>query len=330
VRALLLLAHLLLPACGAEVAAALEEEWAVTVAQQDGQPLRVVDSLPADGILGVAHRSAPYFLFNRPLDAAEIDALGDLVMAEADGGDSFTFAPRLAFDQAAVNYGEDRLNRPEAYVIDVSLPPGAGAWHSGFATDELPGPDFNASAGMSATAFGGNEEHAALLSSYFTAGAPVWLAKVTGPAADGTIDVALAVTNGASSGSRPFYIHRAYGYVTRFPGMALAADGSFEATLDGALLPLWISGDPVLLRLTPLTIRGRFDPSGPALSDFELEGVVETRSLLKMSELPDPWPRLLDIVSLDVDTNGNGVEDSATIHLVSQPALVPRDQIDFG
>ena len=231
-----------------------------------------------------------------------------------------------------MSYGDDRLNRPEAYTIDVALP--GGAFHSTFATDELPGPDFNAAQDLSVLRFGANEEHAATLGSFFSPGAPVWLAKVTGlgDALPATVDVALAVADGAATGSRPYYIHRAYGYITRFDGVVVPEAGAFEATLSSAFLPLWISGEPVLLRLMPLTIRGRFDLSGaePALVDFELEGVVTTRSLLKMAELPDPWPRLLDIVELDHDLNGNGVPDSATIHLRSQPGLVPRDQIDFG
>ncbi len=323
---------LLLCGCGSQVAATLAEEWEVTVDAERGSDLRVVDYLPADGIVGVAHRSSPYFLFNRPMTAQESADLGDLTLAEADGGAQFTFAPQVAFDDAAVTYGDDVLNRPEPYVVDVQLP--GGPFHSAFATDEPPGPDFNIAQDLSVTAFGGNSDHAATLASYFTPGSPVWLAKVTGlgTALPATVDIALAVTDGASTNGRPFYIHRQYGYITRFAGVTVTTAGAFEATLEGAFLPLWISGDPVLLRLTPLTVRGRFDLSGaePTLADFELHGVVDTRSLLKMADLPEPWPRLLDIVELDVDTNGNDVPDSATIHLESQPALVPRDQIDFG
>ena len=186
---------------------------------------------------------------------------------------------------------------------------------------------------MTVEQFGGDADDAATLASLFTPESPLWLAKITGlqgtlPA---TVDIALAVTDGGATGSMPFYIHRQYGYITRFPGVVVNEAGTFEATLDGAFLPLWIAGDPVLLRLSPLTVRGRLSVDGDVvLSDFELEGVIGTRWLLKMADLPDPWPRLLDFLTLDEDVNGNGVDDSARIHLSSQPVGVSRDLIDFG
>lgn len=328
------LAVLLLSGCGAQVAAILADEWQVTVEQEAGSDLRLVDYMPADGIVGVAHRSNPYFLFNRPLSAAEEADVEDLVLTEVGGDGRFSFPPEVAFDDAAVRYGEDRLNRPDAYTIDVRLPTPGDAFHSSFATDEAPGLDYNLASDMSVAAFGGNADNAATLGSYFTPELPIWLGKVTGLGSSlpATVDFALAVADGSRTSSRPLYIHRQYGYITRFEGLVIDEDGRFEQRLDGAFLPLWISGDPVLLRLTPITIRGRFELSGAdaILSDFELEGVVSTRWLLKMASLEDPWPRLLDILSLDVDLNGNGIEDSATIHLVSQPVMVSRDLIDFG
>ena len=328
------LAVLLLSGCGAQVAALLADEWEVTMQQQAGTDLSVVDFQPADGIRGVAHRSRPYFLFNRPMTGDEAASLGDLVMAEVNGDGLFTFAPEIDFDDAAVSFGQDVLNRPDTYTVDVELPIAGGAFHSSFATDEAPGLDFNVASDMVVVAFGGNPDNAETLGTFFTPEAPVWLAKVSGLGGSlpTTADIALAVANATRPEPRPFYIHRHYGYITQFDGVAIDAAGRFEETLPGGFLPLWISEEPVLLRLAPLTMRGNITitDGNTVLSNFELEGIVSTRWLLKMASLPDPWPRLLDILSLDVDLNGNDVVDSATIHLLSQPVMVSRSRIDFG
>ena len=331
----LLLPALLLFGCADRGVALLEAEWDVTVEQRAGDPLEVLGFLPPANSDAVAHRVRPYFFFNRPVTTAERAAIPTLNLRQDDGGRDFDLAGEVDFDGAGVRFDDDRLARPGTYRITVELPVEPSPFVIDFVTDDLDVPAFNLADDLEATIFGASPDHAEALTEQFGPDAPVWIAKFggLGDTLPSNANLVLAVAERRLGESPAFFVHRHYGYITRFDDLAISASGAFSATPDGVFLPLWISGAPILFFLDDVEVRGRISigAAGVIFEEFSLEGVIGTSWLLGMNELEDSaWGLVLDNLEPDVDTNGNGIDDSATLRIEAVPGPVQAGDIDFG
>ncbi len=331
----LLLLALILAGCPDRGISLLESEWEVTVEQRAGDPLEVLGFLPPQGSDAVAHRVRPYFFFNRPLRAQEKASIGTLNLRQNDGSRDFDLPAEFDFDDTGVRFGDDRLARPAAYRITVDLPVEPAPFLIDFVTDDPEVPAFNTANDLRATSFGANPEHAEGLTDMFAPDAPLWIAKLIGmgDTLPTNATLALAVGEQRVGESPAFFLHRHYGYTTRFEDLAISADGAFSASPDGLFLPLWISGSPILFFLRDVSMRGRISvgAAGVIFEEFSLQGVIGTRWLLQMNQLEDEsWGLVLDGLEPDVDRNGNGINDSATLRIEAVPAPVLAADIDFG
>lgn len=97
------------------------------------------------------------------------------------------------------------------------------------------------------------------------------------------------------------------------------SDGQLTGSAPTAWLPSEVASGQVHLLLLDVSITGQLD--GDVLTDLVLEAHLPA---LALEELAAPLgalgPELLDVVSLDVDRDGDGTNDAATVRLEGAPA----------
>ncbi|MEZ4236339.1 MAG: hypothetical protein R3F59_09290 [Myxococcota bacterium] len=97
------------------------------------------------------------------------------------------------------------------------------------------------------------------------------------------------------------------------------AAGTVHGEADTAWLPTQVGEDPVLLLLLDGTLDAGL--SGEALTDLVLEATLPAVSLEALSDAVGLLgPQLLDLIDLDVDLDGDGTPEGATIRLAGTPA----------
>lgn len=317
----------LLGACSTQ--ATLEDEHATMLAEATGEPLRVEDYYPSDGVPGVPKNIQPYLYFNRAL--TESEGL-ELTMEGLILG-TLPFSQTLDFDRAGVAFVPQgavtplELSSPMTFSV-VAEAEQSLIDQSMFSAAFPEGPLFNMSTGLKVEAFGGSKAQALLLQSFFTPGVyPLWIMVPEGLSAQTQLPTSVSMYMGPAyvrSGGT-YRIYRHVGFSTLFPEVYVEADGSFSAELKGEFLPLDTPEAVVPAWMASVSMRGRLDlTSDPMrIEGLELEAIVPTRALLLLAETSESYATAIQSLTLDVDLNGNGVNDSATFRVSASPEQIP-------
>jgi hypothetical protein len=118
-----------------------------------------------------------------------------------------------------------------------------------------------------------------------------------------------------------------YGYTISAPGN-VQSDGGFLAEADYAYLPLSISGEPWLLLMRHLEIRGRVDVEGDLMTLPEAHGEawIPAEALDELlAEMPD-WATWVadyaNLVAPDIDTDFDGEPDACLLRFQAHGSRV--------
>ena len=326
---------LLSSACGT---AQLEDEWAFSLEQLRGLPLEVTDSFPGEGAGSVGHHIQPYFLLNRPLSSDEVALLDFGSIRELESEEDTMGLLEADEDGMGLRLRIDDLDRHHRYRLEVEVPGLATAAPLSiqFGTERPEGALFNMSSELRVEQFGGDPTHARLLNDIFQPGVyPLWILEVTENAvadpgsALRSFDFFFAPGRIDPEEDAPFFLHRSYGFVGHLDEVRVGSDGSFVHRQPGVFLPLWSGDEVIQLYLDTIQFRGRLSqgPGGPEIAELSLSGVLGTRSLLLMAETGSNWRAAVDGLALDVDTNGNEIEDAATFRIGSSPVPIREDAL---
>lgn len=328
----LALAAAFLPACNSQ--ATLNEEWGYELSASIDEPLTLLDYYPAHNVPGVPREVQPYFLFNRPVRSTEELELFML----GTTGYPIDFTLVYDFDRTGVAfvptgnlYVGDEL---PSFEMDLGLSSGEALMDtSRFSAAVPPGLIFNMSVGLSCEQFGGSYAQAKLLQAYFVPGEyPLWMMVAEGVTASTKFPVTTNLYIGPAyiRSNGHYRVYRSTGFTTVFPNVTIQADGSFATTLPSEFLHLDTPDRVIPTWLVQIEMKGTFDlTSTPAkISDLHIEGILPTRSLLLLSDASEDYAKAVSGITLDVDLNGNGTNDSATFEVKSAPEAVSPDEFD--
>lgn len=96
-------------------------------------------------------------------------------------------------------------------------------------------------------------------------------------------------------------------------------DGTLYGTADTAWLPTYVGTEMVQLLLLDVSVSGRLE--GERLVDLVLEANAPALALEALSDTLGPiGSQLLGMVTLNVDRDGDGTADAATLRLAGEPA----------
>ena len=296
----------------------LEDEYELTVEQSAGEPLSIVDHYPDDGGVGIGSQVEPYFFLNRPLTEDEQEGLGSLRLIDLLGLGDTVASYDLDFDAQGVQFTGAELRRDRTYWMGFD-PANHDGVEGRFETSAPGGAAFDISTGLVVEQLGQGGDWGDLLEAWFQQPSrPVWVMEALF-APEGGADVDLVVAPGRFDphAELPFDLRRDFGYIGSFEGIELAEDGWFDHEQPGVFLPIWASDRGVLLRVDGVRLTGRLVDEGADLQlrDLRLEGFLSTRWLLRLAQEGDAWQQLVSSIEPDLDTNGNGVPDSASIAL---------------
>lgn len=310
--------------------ATLEEEWQAELDASANQPLRLLDYFPEPGAPGVPKDIAPYFLFNRPVDA--YDSLSFSLPTYNGTIKAFETIPD--FDLTGIMFHPSGQLYPDGtetdFTMNLSLDDEALISPTGFTSTFPEGLIFNMSVDLKCDQFGGSFTQAKLLQAYFTPGVyPLWLMVPEGVTEKTTFPTTTNLFIGPAfiRSTGGYRIYRHIGFSTNFRNVTIQADGSFQAASAGEFLPLDSPNRVIPLWLTDLKLSGTFDlkSSPPRIQSFQLRGVLPTRSLLLLSNESENYATAVNGLALNIDSNGNGVNDSATFGVSSNPETIPME-----
>lgn len=316
----------------------LQDEYELTRQQQAGLEFAVLDQYPVDGAPGLGHEVEPYFLFNRPLSNRERHDPGRLTIVDLDGLAQGVDAYDLDFDDAGLRF-TPALRRDRDYFMSFHGPAdgrseASEAW---FDTAAPAGAAFDMADGLEIVSFGGGAGEAGLLQDAFAQPVrPTWVLQAlpagTSEAGEPMIDLVYAPGRFDASQEFAYYLRRDFGYVGVFRDVVLDDDGWFQQTQPGLFLPIWAGDQVVMLYLQDVVVTGWYTrgANGPVTIDrIGIAGVVSTRWLLRTAEQGGLWRTIVESLEPDVDTNGNGVPDSACIMLRMEPTPIDLQEIDL-
>ena len=350
IGAALLPAALLLSGCSL---GPLENEWARIEAERLREPPTIVDWFPGLGPHGVSPEVRPVAVFNRPLwpETAEADFERDHLSEEvAEAARSLTITEMWPWGQlphrlqGATGAWSDVIRwRPDRLAEGGHFEAGFGTrWRFGDPTSELFSTDHSGDpvfelADLSVEAFGGSQSEADLLDAVFRAGVyPTWLLQLRGLRGPDSLPVEISIDLAAG---RPDpedpdrrLIHQDYGFGAAFRDVHVSEDGEIDHQQGSLLLGLWSGPEVHLIRLRDVALVGRVTFTGegePRLEDVTISGSVGARWLLRLAEISQDWRNVIGSCDPDVDTDGNGVNDAASIGLASQPRSIGPDAWDW-
>lgn len=166
--------------------------------------------------------------------------------------------------------------------------------------------------GTSITTFGGSEEAAKLADDELVKG-DLLVALDGWDGTPGSWDL----VGGPVDAEGEVWVPRAPGF-TFVTAATVGADGGLVATADAAWLALQVDGVDVPLLLLDVRLSGTL--AGETLPDLVLTAHVPAVALQSLaSPLGKLGPELLDLVSLDVDRDGDGTPDAASLRLEGSP-----------
>ena len=307
----------------------LAEEYQLTLDKMADEALAVLDHYPLNDSLGLGHEVEPYFFFNRPLTDLEQADLSGLTVLDVDGLSQGVQQHELDFDDCGVRYAPD-LRRDREYYMSFGLPAEqaapVAAW---FQTEHPRGAAFDMGQDVRVARFGEGFTEAGMLEEAMSQPVrPTWVLQALpmGESQDDEVfDLVFAPGRFNASDEEPYLLRRDYGYVGAFRDVVFRYEGTFEKTQPGLFLPIWAGEDALLLYLEDVELRGTYgyDDNGDLrIWHIDLGGVVGTRWLLQAAEMGGLWSSIVDAIEPDVDTNGNGLPDSARLRLGTAPTQV--------
>ncbi len=112
----------------------------------------------------------------------------------------------------------------------------------------------------------------------------------------------------------------ASGWLTSLEGGEIDADGLFTCAADTMVLPVPVTTLDIFLTLQNATMSGTAVSSGDFtdLDGYRLEAVMTESDIVELANSLGS-PELAGLVVLDVDLDGNGQPDAATVVLTSEP-----------
>jgi hypothetical protein len=318
---------------GCRTRATLVEEHTGDLEVEAPNDLKVVDYFPGDNVPGVPKDIQPYYFFNRAIDNPTELALA-LASAGVKTNIPFTYA--MDFDNAGVTFipGEPVYGANGDPSFDMRLEQGESALEaSTFSTTFPTGLMFNISDELECTTFGGSSAQAKILNTYFEPGVyPLWIMVPNGVVSTTKLPVTtdLLLAPGYIRSSGTYRIYRHVGFSTVFHNVTIEGDGHFKGYEEGIFFPLDTPDKVVLTYMVKTSIEGTLDlkVSPPMIHDLKIWGVYPARSLLLLANESDSYAIAVNLVDLDVDLNGNGVNDSASFAATSQPQQIPPELWD--
>lgn len=319
-------------ACNSQ--ATLEDEQLLDFENLADSPLQVIDYYPADGVPGVPRNIQPYFFFNRP--AEESSALR--LLFQQVQGNPVVFSGQPDFDGAGIRFVSSAglaFSGDVQATFEVSLSEAERGLVEGsdFSSVLPDGMLFNMTTELSVEKFGSGLSQPRMLQAFFTPGVyPLWILCVEGLDQNTTFPAVLNFYMGPAyiREAGTYRIYRHVGFSTVFREVYVDADGFFRTEPEGEFLPLDTPDQVVPTWMAELEVQGQLlrEPSSSRILDFKLTGVMPTRSLLLLSAASENYASAINTLQLDVDMNGNGVEDAATFAVKSQPVSIPTELWD--
>lgn len=309
----------------------LVEEHNTDLGVEASNELKVIDFFPGDEIPGVPQNIQPYYFFNRAIENPTELALA---VASVGGAANIPFTYSLDFDNAGITFIPSETVYAADPSFDMSLRLGDSALEaSSFSTAFPPGLMFNISDELECTQFGGSAAQAKLLDTYFEPGVyPLWIMVPKDVTASTQLPVTtdLLLAPGYIRDSGTYRIYRHIGFSTVFHDVTIGADGHFRGYEEGVFFPLDTPDKVVLTYMVQTSIEGRLDlaQKAPVIHDLTITGIYPARSLLLLANESSSYAMAVNLVDLDVDLNGNGVNDSASFEVVSQPQQIPPELWD--
>ncbi|MFM7204323.1 MAG: hypothetical protein ACKO6N_26390 [Myxococcota bacterium] len=327
------LAGLLLTTVACNSRATLEEEQQQAYESAEASPLEVIDYYPARDVPGVPRNIQPYFFFNRPVD----ETLPLALQFQQVQGNPVMFASQLDFDGAGMRFvsssglafsGDVQANFELSLLEDTRVVLDGSEFSSVFPEGML----FNMTTGLSVEKFGSGVSQPHMLQAFFTPGVyPLWILCVEGLTSETTFPAVLNYYLGPAyiREDGTYRIYRHVGFSTIFRQVYVDASGTFQTEPENEFLPLDTPDQVVPTWMAQLQIEGRLLLSaeeGKAeegkIEDFQLTGIMPARSLLLLAAASDNYASAINTLHLDVDLNGNGIEDAATFAVKSQPVSI--------
>ncbi len=298
----------------------------------------IVGSFPQDGAMLVPRQLYVELYFSEPYPDdcpvgaihATLTGLSDVDPYFADLGDG-----SLSEDGLSFGHGVDLPEYPVSYRLDATIDAtqcdtidaeGPVEWSAEFATYLACGVAFDVFAGMRFTQVGGDPETAEAMTQLLKEDGGTyptgWI--FSGLDSDevfpiSSVDVLIAGLQANEDGT--YTIHQDTGVTSTLEGCGVDVHGAMTCAADRAVFPIDIStGTTLYLYLNGVHASATLSSSGDisSMEDFLFEGAVyadELSSLLADAGIPE----LYDQISMDIDSDGDGVGDAATVRIVSDP-----------
>jgi hypothetical protein len=297
----------------------------------------VSGSFPQDGALGVPQDLFVQFFFSEPF-------AGDVADFSATLTGTFTQTvqplvnPVLGEDQMSVGYAvslwpEDRtytlhLEVKESPYVDARWPL---SYDATFKTSIYCGQTFDIFRDLAFVSLGANEDTASQLNALLALRDPAW---TTGMILEGipqnidfpvtSFDAGIAGLEQVVEDSDIYGLNHATGVTSQIKGMSIDRSGAMEGSADRAVFPLQLnSSSTVYVYLYGVELAATVQSSGnlTEMRDFLLSGVMLGNDVFNLLNQFGIDPEQLQL-ALDVDTDGDGFPDSATVKLESDPVMV--------
>lgn len=304
------------------------------------ESLALLDYFPHDGSLGIGRDIQPLLAFNRTPRDEELAGLGEALAYDSETHEVYSGPLVLAEQHAVVRVELPPLDPDRSYRLYSPVPSGAGdtALSADFETRLPGGSAFNMSTGLQIEDFGANPSHAELMQGIIQPGEwPLWVLILEGwpttAVGDSPVPVSFSFAPGRIEADvlRPYIVHWQYGFVSRFVSVEVEPQGWFEHEQAGLFLPLWSGEDVITLYLEEVRLTGRLRmlDGEVRVESYRLEGVVGAIWLLALASYGGGWEVAVDLMELDVDTDGNGLPDAASFCFSSTPSPIEVSEIDF-
>ncbi len=305
-------------------------------------PLTINSSTPGNGAMAVPRTTSYTIVFNENLTGDYHSIQVTLSGPGIEGGSVELSDPTLSDDLKSLTYAGPILSEDSDYTLDVVYPedpsqdPQPEAWpiehHSTFSTTFPCGVGFNITAqNVQIVKLGSNEQLVDTLNNILSSAAldPVDLLFVdvlTG--AEFPVDpfkIVSALVYPAGGGT--YELDDDYGFSVGMEGCSLSTDGLFECGPDSFVFPIPLTDDTALnLYLSDATLSATVIDSGNIndMNEFDLKGIITENDIERILEEAN-LSGLSDAITLDLDTNGDGINDAATAEATSNPAWIELD-----
>jgi len=286
-------------------------------------PLKVTTTFPADGAAAVPEESLPLVLLTLPIPEGD-----PFAVTLGRGGDAEPLTCHPGDDGVTLACPLDEPLRADTrYRVEVDLyADGETDATSQFTTALPEGLGFDVGPGLAVVQAGGEPTAAALLEQAIADEGSLFvcLHGFPGDAASlpwqGDVLLGRGEVLPGPSGEGEGAVREDEGYPLAAPG-GLDDDGRLDGVADAAFLPVSVDGVFVPLLVRDVRVSGDVAVQADfgSVMDFELSARVPERAVDDLLAAVPDWALLLgEFLVLDVDTDGDGRDDSATLILRGQ------------